>query len=49
VVADIVMNPHETAILRRAAAVGRRVHHGIHMLREQVPCYREFFGWRCND
>ncbi len=49
VVADIVMNPHETALLRRAAAVGRSVHHGIHMLREQVPCYREFFGWRCDD
>ncbi|GGS50192.1 shikimate dehydrogenase [Streptomyces griseoviridis] len=45
VVADIVMKPHETALLRAAAAAGRRVHHGVHMLEQQVPCYREFFGW----
>ncbi|MEU6382656.1 shikimate dehydrogenase [Streptomyces bauhiniae] len=45
VVVDIIMKPHETALLREAAAAGRRVHHGIHMLEQQVPCYREFFGW----
>ncbi|PJE98177.1 shikimate dehydrogenase [Streptomyces carminius] len=45
VVADIVMKPHETALLREAATAGRRVHHGIHMLEKQVTCYREFFGW----
>ncbi|MER7187841.1 shikimate dehydrogenase, partial [Streptomyces hyaluromycini] len=45
VVADVVMKPHETALLRAAAARGRRVHHGIHMLEQQVPAYREFFGW----
>ncbi|MEU3349629.1 shikimate dehydrogenase [Streptomyces sp. NPDC006700] len=45
VVVDIVMKPHETALLRTAAAAGRRVHLGIHMLEQQVPCYREFFSW----
>jgi shikimate dehydrogenase len=35
VVVDIVMKPHETALLRKAAAAGRRVHHGIHMLEQQ--------------
>lgn len=45
VVADIIMKPHETALLRKAASLGRRVHHGIHMLEEQVPCYRKFFNW----
>ncbi len=45
VVADVVMKPHETALLRTAAALGRPVHHGIHMLEQQVPGYREFFGW----
>ncbi|MEV7980138.1 shikimate dehydrogenase [Streptomyces sp. NPDC086519] len=46
VVADVVMKPHETALLRTAAALGRPVHHGIHMLEQQVPGYREFFGRR---
>jgi shikimate dehydrogenase len=45
VVADIIMKPHVTALLRAAESAGRRVHHGVHMLAEQVPCYREFFGW----
>ncbi|MEU3752558.1 shikimate dehydrogenase [Streptomyces olivoreticuli] len=45
VVVDVVMKPHETALLSAAAATGRRVHHGIHMLEQQVPCYRTFFGW----
>ncbi|NGO66879.1 shikimate dehydrogenase family protein [Streptomyces boncukensis] len=45
VVVDIVMEPHDTALLRRAAREGRRVHHGIHMLEQQVSCYREFFDW----
>ncbi|MGW0581091.1 shikimate dehydrogenase family protein [Streptomyces sp. NPDC002920] len=44
-VADVVMKPHETALLRTAAALGRPVHHGIHMLQQQVPEYRAFFGW----
>ncbi|MCX4761561.1 shikimate dehydrogenase [Streptomyces sp. NBC_01275] len=44
-VADVVMKPHETALLRRAAALGRPVHHGIHMLENQVTEYRAFFGW----
>ena len=45
VVVDIIMNPHETALLRKAAALGHCVHHGIHMLEQQIPCYRDFFGW----
>jgi shikimate dehydrogenase len=45
VVADIVMEPHDTALLRAAAALNQAVHHGINMLQQQVPCYCEFFGW----
>lgn len=45
VVADIIMKPRETRLLATAAACGRRVHPGIHMLSEQIPCYREFFAW----
>jgi shikimate dehydrogenase len=44
VVADIIMTPRETRLLRAAAAHGLPVHHGIHMLSEQVRMYREFFG-----
>lgn len=44
VVADIIMRPRETRLLRAAAALGHRVHHGIHMLDGQVDSYREFFN-----
>ncbi|WP_329011206.1 shikimate dehydrogenase [Micromonospora rifamycinica] len=46
VVADIVMHPRETRLLRAAAALGHRVHHGIHMLDGQLDLYREFFRWQ---
>lgn len=44
VVGDIIMKPHETPLLRRAAALGYHVHHGIHMLNGQVESYCAFFG-----
>ncbi|MGW4057233.1 shikimate dehydrogenase family protein [Amycolatopsis sp. NPDC004747] len=44
VVADIVMKPRETRLLREAAALGHRVHYGIHMLEGQLNAYRAFFG-----
>ncbi|MEU5365586.1 shikimate dehydrogenase [Streptomyces sp. NPDC005925] len=44
VVADIVMKPRETRLLREAAARGHRVHHGNHMLDGQLDSYRDFFG-----
>ncbi|MEW2306295.1 shikimate dehydrogenase [Streptomyces sp. NPDC006655] len=44
VVGDIIMKPHETPLLRQAAALGHHVHHGIHMLNGQVESYCEFFG-----
>ncbi|MDQ7807662.1 NAD(P)-binding domain-containing protein [Amycolatopsis sp. A133] len=44
VVADIVMKPRETRLLREAAALGHRVHYGIHMLDGQLDSYRDFFG-----
>lgn len=44
VVADIIMEPRETRLLREAAALGHRVHHGAHMLDGQVESYRAFFG-----
>nr|AXL05664.1 shikimate dehydrogenase [uncultured bacterium] len=43
VVADIVMVPRETRLLRQAAARGHRVHHGTHMLDGQIELYRAFF------
>ncbi|MEV1156026.1 shikimate dehydrogenase [Micromonospora chokoriensis] len=43
VVADIIMKPVETALLRAAAAAGLAVHHGHHMLDHQLDLYREFF------
>jgi shikimate dehydrogenase len=44
VVADIVMSPRETRLLRESAARGHRVHYGIHMLDGQLDSYRDFFG-----
>jgi shikimate dehydrogenase len=43
VVADIIMKPAETRLLREAAARGLRIHPGLPMLAEQIPLYREFF------
>lgn len=43
VVADLVMEPHETPLLRAAAARGLAIHHGIHMLRCQIGLYSGFF------
>ncbi|XVQ06666.1 shikimate dehydrogenase family protein [Spirillospora sp. CA-255316] len=43
VVADIVMEPRETPLLRTAAALGLAVHHGSHTLDHQLECYRDFF------
>lgn len=43
VVADIIMKPAETRLLKAAAARGLRVHYGIHMLNEQIELYRQFF------
>ncbi|MDL5205425.1 ThiF family adenylyltransferase [Streptomyces sp. ALI-76-A] len=45
-VADIVMKPRETRLLREAAARGHRIHHGIHMLEGQLNSYRAFFDLR---
>lgn len=44
VVADIIMEPRETRLLREAAALGHSVHYGIHMLAGQLDSYRDFFG-----
>lgn len=43
VVADIIMAPRETRLLREAAALGHPVHYGIHMLDGQLDSYRAFF------
>ncbi|UGQ13428.1 shikimate dehydrogenase [Yinghuangia sp. ASG 101] len=45
-VADLVMEPHETPLLRAAAARGLPIHHGIHMLRCQIGLYARFFSVR---
>ncbi|QUH03586.1 shikimate dehydrogenase [Saccharopolyspora erythraea] len=42
-VADIIMKPRETRLLRTAAGLGHQIHHGNHMLDEQLDLYRAFF------
>nr|AXL05397.1 shikimate dehydrogenase [uncultured bacterium] len=44
VVADIIMKPRETRLLREAAELGHPVHYGMHMLDGQLDSYRAFFG-----
>jgi shikimate dehydrogenase len=46
VVADIIMSPARTRLLRTAAALGLPVHPGAPMLDHQISMYREFFGLR---
>lgn len=43
-VADIIMQPVETRLLRMAHAAGHPVQPGSHMLNEQLGCYKTFFG-----
>ncbi|KPC79250.1 shikimate dehydrogenase [Streptomyces sp. NRRL S-4] len=43
VVADVIMKPRETALLKAAAALGHPIHHGAHMLDHQLDLYRTFF------
>jgi shikimate dehydrogenase len=43
-VADVIMNPAETPLLKRARTHGRRTHPGRHMLDHQIPLYLEWFG-----
>ncbi|MFE5678076.1 shikimate dehydrogenase family protein [Streptomyces erythrochromogenes] len=43
-VADIIMTPRETELLKAAAARGLPVHHGHHMLAHQLGMYLDFFG-----
>ncbi|MFW6695347.1 shikimate dehydrogenase family protein [Streptomyces sp. MAR4 CNX-425] len=43
VVADIVMKPRLTRLLKRSASLGLTVHPGIHMLDAQLDSYRHFF------
>lgn len=44
VVADIIMRPKQTLLLRTAATAGYRTHYGHHMLDTQIDLYREFFA-----
>lgn len=44
VVADIIMDPAETRLLRAAAARGLKIHHGRHMLDHQARLLAEFLG-----
>ncbi|MEU3900708.1 shikimate dehydrogenase [Streptomyces sp. NPDC045251] len=43
VVADVIMNPRETALLRAAVALGHPVLYGAPMLDHQLGLYRTFF------
>jgi shikimate dehydrogenase len=45
VVADIIMKPRQTRLLRTAAELGRAVHFGEPMLAHQVELYRAYFGF----
>jgi shikimate dehydrogenase len=42
--ADIIMTPRDTRLLRTASACGLPIHHGASMRSEQLRMYREFFG-----
>lgn len=42
-VVEVIMKPTETGLLKAAAARGLKTHRGIHMLKEQIPFYTEFF------
>ena len=44
VVAEVVMNPETTALLAAAAARGCPVHHGRHMIEEQIRLMADFIG-----
>ncbi|MEU3463313.1 shikimate dehydrogenase [Streptomyces sp. NPDC006733] len=44
VVADIIMKPRVTPLLRAAEARGLRTQYGAPMLAQQLALYREFFG-----
>jgi shikimate dehydrogenase len=44
-VADIIMKPPETPLLRAAAQRGLPTHRGIHMFIHQIRFYAEFFGF----
>ncbi|OAK61404.1 hypothetical protein A3K87_20965 [Variovorax paradoxus] len=44
VVADIIMKPAETSLLKAAAARGLHTHEGVHMLYPQIDLYAKFFG-----
>jgi shikimate dehydrogenase len=43
-VAEVIMSPAETPLLRRARTHNRRLHHGRHMLDHQVPLLLDWFG-----
>ncbi|MGV0820448.1 shikimate dehydrogenase family protein [Martelella sp. AMO21009] len=43
-VADVIMKPRETALLKRARERGLGVHLGVHMLDAQIKMYSAFFG-----
>lgn len=43
-VADVIMKPRETALLKRAREQGLGVHLGVHMLDAQIKMYSAFFG-----
>ncbi len=48
-VATAIMSPVETPLLKRAGTYGRRIHHGRHMLDNQVPRYLAWFGIDTSD
>ena len=44
-VAEIIMNPEETAILKAAKTVGCRIHYGRPMFDHQVAIQAKLFGY----
>lgn len=45
IVADIIMKPKTTRLLREAKKRGLRIHFGYHMIDHQIPRFLEFFGF----
>lgn len=45
VVAEVIMKPPTTRLLRAAVRLGRRIHRGHHMLDNQIDLYAQFLGF----
>ena len=43
VIADIIMQPEETKLLKHAKSIGRSIHYGKYMIESQIQLVNDFF------